>query len=149
MKDMQSRHHEEIARIQSIANEAHVQAQQQLNDAGEKVRQLMGVVENQNRQLKGQRLEQEGLMAQVSMLQNEVTMLRHANTAVETHAQCQNGAVDTVELARIVESLQLEMRQSRNQPVGPVATPAILNSHARMGRCIGLCRATLIHHQSQ
>ena len=78
MDEMQECHRQELAEAQRIANQAHAESSQRLVEADIRIQQLLGMIDSQAQQLEAQRKEQERLAAQVSLLQNELTMLRHA-----------------------------------------------------------------------
>ena len=122
IQDLTDRHQAELNRVQDIANQAQHQARPQLQEADARVQQLMALVDSQHSALENQRIEQQGLSAQVAALQNEVTMLRHS-TSSPTHAQDLNGAVNQSELMSVIASLRQELRQSQAMRSQTMTTP--------------------------
>ena len=110
MEEMQECHRQELAEAQRIANQAHAESSQRLIEADVRIQQLLGMIDSQAQQLEAQRKEQEGLAAQVSLLQNELTMLRHAAPSQPLQAQDQNGAVNSVALMEVVSELRRELQ---------------------------------------
>ena len=121
MAEMQANHRKEIVELQDVAQRAYSDSQQQLRVAEERNRELLEMIDSQNRALVSQRKEQKGLSAQLAALQNEVTMLRHS-ACTPSQVQDQNGAVNQTELLSVIESLRQEIRQSR-APAVPIDMP--------------------------
>ena len=79
-KRLMQDHQAELSRVQDIASQAQFRAQTQLHESDARIQQLMALVESQQVALENQRVEHQGMSAQIAALQGIVTMLKHSST---------------------------------------------------------------------
>ena len=78
VEEIKERHRQELGRVQDVAQKAVASSQHSLAQAEEKIKQLLGIIDEQSRQLETQRVQQEELSSQLATLQSQVTMMRHS-----------------------------------------------------------------------
>ena len=71
VEEIRERHRQELGRVQDVAQEAVASSQQSLAQAEEKIKQLLGITDQQSRQLETQRVQQEELSLQLATLQSQ------------------------------------------------------------------------------
>ena len=128
ISQLQSKHQAEIAQLQATANEAHQEAQQQID-------QLLTQLSVQHKMLDEQWLEQKGLHKTIKALQEEVAQLRRSN---ELQQSSQNGAgIDVAELMSTIHELRREVKgaispaQATQGVAVPIAHPPVIPMYSR------------------
>ena len=122
LSDLQVRHQDEIAQLQSIANVAHQESQHRYDMVQAENQQLLERIRIQEEQLRTQRDEQKELRSVIRSLQDQVGLLRSQPNA----SSPQNGAVDQHDLMQVMLQLQNDVRNLQERsPIPIVAQPPV------------------------
>ena len=112
VEEIKERHRQELGMVQDVAQEAVASSQQSLAQAEEKIKQVLGIIDQQSRQLETQRVRQEELSLQLATLQSQATMMCHSTPPVVL-SQDQNGAgINVAELMATVNDLRREVKEA-------------------------------------